>query len=162
LEHCLLPITRSILEHAHDSYICQLDGFAEVAMQLRTAASWNDGLRHSLSALLGPLDMKTTSRPPFPTNSDFYILGVLHLVCGTYTMSLAAFGNAGRIVRSGVGLTAKVETLFALEQFDDVIATVIEGEIQDSNEEDRGAKRPGFAKKALQMMMRGSASSVEV
>lgn len=45
------------------------------------------------------------------------------------------------------------KAMFALKRYDDVVATVIESETQDISVED-DKKRTGFAKKALQIMMR--------
>ncbi len=113
-DHAMLPIARSILEHAHDSHISSLAGFLDIASRLRTATAWSDALRHGLAELMGPLDMCLRGGPPHPTQSDRYILGVLQLMTGAHALALESLNVAGRIVRSGTGLVSRASRFAAL------------------------------------------------
>lgn len=109
LDHCRLLLARSVIDPAHDSYLASFAAWPDVAQRLRAAPSWTPELWQQLLALRAPLELKTSVRPPFPTSSDHYALGVLHLLAGEHERALHAFASAGRLVRGPAGLVARVE-----------------------------------------------------
>ncbi len=164
LEASLLPLCRNAFDQRFDTtFVRVLDNIESVCTVLAGCTSLSPPIVEQLSALLSSLESKIRATPPFPTTTDHWVLGVLRLVVTRdFEGALSAFANGGSIVSRGVGLTARVEALYALKRFDMVVASVIEVETSEgvlatsSNEGEE--KKKSFAAKALQRVSSISSS----
>ncbi len=155
LQQVLVPLARNAFDQK-DSFLPGLEGASAAMLALRSATCMSAALAEQLQKVLERLDEKVRATPPFPTTSDHWALGVLRLCVGNAAGALMAFASAGKVVARGAGLCGKVEALFALRRFDDVVALVIAAETADGVlappvEEEK--KRSSFAAKALQSVV---------
>ena len=145
-----------------ETFLSSLSTYAELLTCVQGTEETLDSENVLLQETMQLLQQRMRKTPPFPSTIDHLILAVLQLVMGNYTAAIKSLNSAGK--SHAVCLVIRIEALWALKQYDNLVSVVIEslgGELQGSfNEEDkkRALGGQGFAAKALQSIRQRSSS----